>query len=106
MEDGSAEAELVERDLGERVLGRVLGREADHDRARDQTEDQPAAERGPLHAVLVEVRVRGVHHELREELVLDLAHRRAARVPHALPGLEVLEPAIAGERRHRAGLRR
>src|SRR5439155_669221 len=83
VEDRGAKAELVERHLGERVLGRVLGREADHDRARDQTEDQAAAERGPLHAVLVEVRVRGVHHELREELVLAIAAWTSTRCPRS-----------------------
>jgi hypothetical protein len=101
VEDRRTEAELVEAELGERVLGRVLGREPDHDRAGDEAEDDALAERRLARVVLVVVRVGRVHHELRHELVLDLADRRATRVRHALADGEVLEPAAHGFARGR-----
>src|SRR5207253_8229373 len=93
VEHRSAEAELVEAQLRDRVLRGVLRRKADHDRGGDEAEDDPLPEGRAAHLVLVVVGVGGVHHELREKLVLDLADRRAARVAHLLADLEVLEPA-------------
>ena len=104
MEDRRAEANAVETELGERVLGRVLRGQPDHDRTGDQAEDEALPEGRALHPVLVEVRVGGVEDELGEELVLDLAHRRAARVAELRADDEVLEVVVAaGER---CGVRR
>ncbi len=91
MEDGGGEAQLVEAELGDGVLGDVLRGEAHDDRAGDEAEDEALAEGGVLHGVLVEVRLRGVHDELREELVLELADGSAAGVLEAVADGEVLE---------------
>jgi hypothetical protein len=45
VENGGAELEAIEPELGQRVLDGVLGGESDHDGAGDQPEDPALAER-------------------------------------------------------------
>src|SRR3989304_5365536 len=99
MQDRGGETELVQSQLRQRVFGHVLRGEPHHDRARYKAEDESLAERCVFHRVLVEVWLRGVHHELGEHLVLRLSDGRAAGMLNSVPHAEVLEIVAASCKR-------
>src|SRR6266851_5463697 len=93
------ETYLVEPQYLERVFARILHRETDHDRRRDAAESYPMLLRRGLHHMLVEMALRRVHHEVRDEHVFERFDRLAARVFVDVADREILVVIIfAGER--------
>jgi hypothetical protein len=93
------EADLIEPELDQRLLGRVLRRQPDDERGRDAAEGDAVFERARRHALLVEMTLRSVHHQVREQHVVHLGDGAAARVLVDRAHGEVLEIIVlAGER--------
>src|SRR5882757_3949221 len=98
--DRRLQADLVQPQLHQRVLGRVLGGEADAHRDGDAAEAQPLAPRARLHQVLVEVALGGVHGDVGDPHLLERLDGLAAGVLQHLADGEVLEVVVlSGEGR-------
>ncbi len=95
MQHRRSKSNLVQRELGERLLARIFHRETDYQRGGDAAEGDAMADRIGRHQVLVEMALRRVHHQVGDQYVVDLADGLAARVLVNVAEVEVLEIIVA-----------
>jgi hypothetical protein len=100
VDDWLEEAHLVEPDLREGVLGDIFGGKAEHQREVDAPESDALPELAVFHLIFVEVALRGVHDQVRQEDIVHLGHRLPSGVFPYLPFLEVLEVIVVAGSNH------
>src|ERR1700730_17699829 len=93
-QDCARQAQLVHADLHQGMLARVLHGESEHEGDGRASEHNPAALGFARHAVVVEMVVCRVHHQICENRVVELTDGLSPRVTEQVTNKEILKVVV------------